>query len=43
MVDASVVFVDSTHVKARANSKKYHDEVAKEQTLWYEKELWETC
>ena len=41
LVDASVVFVDSTHVKARANSKKYHDEVAKEQTLWYEKELWE--
>lgn len=41
LVDANVVFVDSTHVKARANSKKYHDEVAKEQTLWYEKELWE--
>ena len=33
--------VDSTHVKARANSKKYHDEAAKEQTLWYEKELLE--
>ncbi len=41
LVDASVVFVDSTHIKARVNSKKYHDEVAKEQTLWYEKELWE--
>ena len=41
LVDASVVFVDSTHVKARANSKKYHDEAAKEQTLWYEKELLE--
>ena len=41
LVDAGVVFVDSTHVKARANGKKYHDEEAKEQTLWYEKELWE--
>jgi len=41
LVDAKVVFVDSTHVKARANSKKYHDEAAQEQTLWYEKELLE--
>ena len=41
LVDASVVFVDSTHVKARANSKKYRDEMVKEQTLWYEKELLE--
>ena len=41
LVDSSVVFVDSTHVKARANSKKYHDEIAEEQTLWYEKELLE--
>jgi transposase len=39
MVDPAVVFVDSTHVKARANGKKYHDEIAGEQTLWYEKEL----
>ena len=39
LVDSSVVFVDSTHVKARANSKKYHDEIAEEQTLWYEKEF----
>lgn len=39
MVDPSVVFVDSTHVKARANGKKYHDELAEEQALWYEKEL----
>lgn len=39
LVDASVVFVDSTHVKARANSRKYHDEIAEEQALWYEKEL----
>ena len=41
LVDSSVVFVDSTHVKARANSKKYHDEIAEEQALWYEKELLE--
>lgn len=41
LVDASVVFVDSTHVKARANSKKYRDELVKEETLWYEKELLE--
>jgi transposase len=39
MVDPTVVFVDSTHVKARANGKKYYDEIAEEQTLWYEKEL----
>lgn len=41
LVDSSVVFVDSTHVKARANSKKYHDKIAEEQALWYEKELME--
>ena len=39
LVDETVVFVDSTHVKARANSKKYLDEVAEGQVLWYEKEL----
>ena len=39
LVEPSVVFVDSTHVKARANSHKYHDELAKEQALWYGKEL----
>lgn len=39
LVDESVVFVDSTHVKARANSRKYTDELAEEQSLWYEKEL----
>ena len=39
LVDESVVFVDSTHVKARANSKKYEDTVVEEQALWYEKEL----
>ena len=39
LVDESVVFVDSTHVKARANSKKYEDTIVEEQALWYEKEL----
>ncbi len=39
LVDESVVFVDSTHVKARANSKKYVDEVVEEQALWYEQQL----
>lgn len=41
LVDKSVVFVDSTHVKARANSKKYVDEIAEEQALWYEQKLME--
>ena len=41
LVDSSVVFVDSTHVKARANSRKFHDELAAEQAQWYEKELLE--
>ena len=39
LVDPTVVFVDSTHVKSRANGKKYRDELAKEQTLWYAEEL----
>ena len=39
LVEPGVVFVDSTHVKARANSRKYHDEMAQEQALWYSKEL----
>ena len=39
LVDESVVFVDSTHVKARANSKKYEDVIVEEQAQWYEKEL----
>ena len=41
LVDPSVVFVDSTHVKARANSKKYADEIAEEEAKWYAEELWE--
>lgn len=39
LVDEHVVFVDSTHVKARANSKKYEDTVVEEQALWYAEEL----
>ena len=30
LVDPSVVFVDSTHVKARANGKKYEDKIVEE-------------
>ena len=40
LVDPSIAFVDSTHVKARANGKKYVDEVAAEEAKWYADELW---
>ncbi len=39
LVDTSQIFVDSTHVKACANSKKMRKRVAHEQALWYEEEL----
>lgn len=39
LVDSSVIFVDSTHVKARANSKKMRKRVAEEQALWFAQEL----
>ena len=39
LVDPSVLFVDSTHVKARANGKKYRDELAEDQALWFAQEL----
>ena len=39
LVDTSHIFVDSTHVKACANSKKMRKQTAHEQTLWYEEEL----
>lgn len=39
LVDPTVVFVDSTHVKARANSRKYEDKIVEEQALWYAEEL----
>ena len=39
LVDTEQIFVDATHVKACANSKKMRKRIAREQTLWYEKEL----
>ncbi len=39
LVDTGEIFVDSTHVKACANSKKMRKRVAHEQALWYEDEL----
>lgn len=39
LVDTSQIFIDSTHVKACANSKKMRRRVAHEQALWYEEKL----
>ena len=39
LVDTDQIFVDSTHVKACANSKKMRKRVAQEQALWYEEKL----
>ena len=39
LVDPSEVFVDATHVKARANSRKMQKRVAKEEALFYEEML----
>ena len=39
LVDTEQIFVDATHVKACANSKKMRKRIAREQTLWYEEEL----
>ena len=39
LVDTDHIFVDATHVKACANSKKMRRRVAHEQALWYEEEL----
>lgn len=39
LVDTEQIFVDSTHVKACANSKKMRKKIAHEQALWYEEEL----
>ncbi|SEP82976.1 Transposase [Lachnospiraceae bacterium NE2001] len=36
LVDSSEVFVDATHVKARANNKKMRKRIAKEEALFYE-------
>ena len=40
-VDASAVFIDSTHIKARANNKKYTNELVKIEAKHYQKELTE--
>ena len=39
LVDTEQIFIDATHVKACANSKKMKKRVAHEQALWYEDEL----
>ena len=39
LVDTEHIFVDSTHVKACANSKRMRKRVAHEQALWYEQDL----
>ena len=39
LVDTSTIFMDATHVKACANSKKMRKRVAKEEALWFEHEL----
>lgn len=39
LVNTEQIFVDATHVKACANSKKMRKRVAHEQALWYEEEL----
>lgn len=38
-VDSSQVFVDATHVKARANNKKMQKRIAKEEALFYDELL----
>jgi len=39
LVDPSEIFVDATHVKARANNKKMQKRIAHEETLFYEQML----
>lgn len=39
LVDTSHIFVDATHVKACANSKKMQEQAVHDETLWYEDEL----
>ncbi len=41
LVDTSIIFVDSTHVKACANSKKMRNRIAKQEALWYKSALQE--
>jgi transposase len=39
LVDPSVIFVDATHIKANANTKKYTKKLAEVQALHYESKL----
>lgn len=39
LVDTSTIFVDATHVKAAANSKKMRKRIAAQEALWYEEDL----
>lgn len=39
LVDPTDIFVDATHVKARANSKKYSNTIAKNEALFFEQQL----
>ena len=39
LIDPSEVFVDATHVKARANSKKMRKRIADEEALFFEEQL----
>lgn len=39
LIDTSVIFIDSTHVKACANSRKMRNRVAHREALWFEEEL----
>lgn len=37
LVDPNEIFIDSTHVKARANNKKWRKKIAEQETLFYRK------
>ena len=39
LVNTDQIFVDATHIKACANSKKMRKRIAREQALWYDEEL----
>ena len=39
LIDPTEVFVDATHVKARANSRKMQKRIAHKETLFYEEQL----
>lgn len=39
LIDASTVFIDATHVKAHANSKKIQKQIASDEALFYEEQL----